>query len=79
MDTPDQGLGSDGLPRANGRAGEMGRAYGLSPERKGIGSFFISEFILNTKTIPKKSRNCFRGTKITQKIPEIPGKFPETH
>jgi hypothetical protein len=41
--------------------------------------FFISEFIFNAKTIPEKSRNCFRGTKITQKIPEIPGKFPETH
>jgi hypothetical protein len=40
MDTPGQGLGSDGLPRANNRAGEMGRVYGLSPERKGIGFFF---------------------------------------
>jgi hypothetical protein len=80
MDTPGQGLGSDGLPRPNGRAGEMGRAYGLSTERKGIDFFFfIFEFIFNEKTISEKSRNCFKGTKITQKISEIQGKFPGTH
>jgi hypothetical protein len=37
------------------------------------------EFIFNAKTILGKSRNCFRGTTITQKIPKIPGKFPKTH
>jgi hypothetical protein len=38
---------------------------------------FFFEFIFNAKTILEKSRNCFRGTKITQKITKIPGKFLE--
>jgi hypothetical protein len=38
---------------------------------------FFFEFIFNAKTIPEKSRNCFRGTKITQKFTKIPGNFLE--
>jgi hypothetical protein len=29
------------------------------------------------KTIPEKSRNCFKDTKNTRKITKIPGKFPK--
>jgi hypothetical protein len=58
-----------GLTRA-WRAG-AGRAFGLGPLVKDRVFF---EFIFNAKTIPEKSRNCFKGTKNTRKNP---GKFPE--
>jgi hypothetical protein len=45
---------------------EMGRAYGLGPDRKGI-VFLISEFIFNAKTIPVKTRNCLKARKILRK------------
>jgi hypothetical protein len=37
----------------------------------------FSEFIFHAKTILEESRNYFKGTKITQKILKIPGKYQE--
>jgi hypothetical protein len=54
-------------PRWAWRAGhdrtEIGRAFGLGPNRKeGFSLFF--EFIFNVKTIPEKSRNSLKARKI---------------
>jgi hypothetical protein len=41
--------------------------------------FVFFEINFNAKTIPDKLWKLFKGTKNTQKITKIPGKFPETH
>jgi hypothetical protein len=61
-------------PAAMGWSG-LGRAQG-STQTEGKGLLF-SEFNFNAKIILEKSRNCFKGTKNTQKISKIPGKFLE--
>jgi hypothetical protein len=72
MDTPGQGLGSDGLPRPNGRAGEMGRAYGLSTERKGIDFFFLfSNLFLMRKQFQKNLEIVLKARKLLRKFPKF--------
>jgi hypothetical protein len=39
--------------------------------------FFSNLFLVQNNC--RKSRNCFKDTKNTRKIPKIPGKFPEAH
>jgi hypothetical protein len=56
------------------RGSEMGQAFGLGPERMDK-IFFSNLFLMQNNS--RKSRNCFKDTKNTRKIPKIPGKFPE--
>jgi hypothetical protein len=73
-------IGSAGLaagPRW-AEADRVGSGLRARPKKKGIVLFLFSEFF-NAKTIPEVSRNCFKGTKNTQKITKNPGKFPEAH
>jgi hypothetical protein len=72
---------ADGLRRA--RLGRSGAGAG-GPERVGpSGSVrssrivFFFEFIFNAKNNSRKCRNCFKGTKNTRKITNIPEKFLE--
>jgi hypothetical protein len=69
-----------------GPAGPGGWADAGGPERVGpsgsarsssIGFFLFSEIISSAKTITVKSSKCLQGTKNTQKITKIPGKFLE--
>jgi hypothetical protein len=41
--------------------------------------FFFKIIFIAKKNNSRNSRNCFKGTKNTQKITNIPGKFPEAH
>jgi hypothetical protein len=71
MDTGQgRGLGPDGLRRAaTGPEGEMGRAFGLGPDRQDRVCFFIfPKLIFNAQTIPERYSNCFKAPKILGKF-----------
>jgi hypothetical protein len=58
-------------------AGGPGRC-GSSPRARPRIDFLFSEIISGAKTITVKSSKCLQGTKNTQKITKILGKFLET-
>jgi hypothetical protein len=49
----------------------------VGPAQKKRKGLLFSEFNFQCENNSRKSRNCFKGTKNTQKIPRIPGKFLE--
>jgi hypothetical protein len=68
---PGQRLGQSGLMRT-------GLGLRARPKRKGI-RFAFFEIFFSAKTNSRKPQKMFRGTKNTQKIPKISGKFPKVH
>jgi hypothetical protein len=46
-------------------------------EKDRFSLFFFEIFFFGAKTNPGNAQKMFRGTKNTQKIPKIPGKFSE--
>jgi hypothetical protein len=71
-------------PRRARRLGRRGRAGQVRVEPTGSTQvekerffFLFSKIISSAKTIIVKSSKCLQGTKNTQKITKIPGKFLE--
>jgi hypothetical protein len=54
-----------------------GKRFGPSGSTQQGRISFFSEIFFSAKTNPGNAWKMFRGTKNTQKIPKIPGKFPE--
>jgi hypothetical protein len=71
------GFGGPGWARAERVRAERVGPSGSARSSKRVLLLLFSEIISSAKTITVKSSECLQGTKNTQKITKIPGKFLE--